>query len=76
MSRETGIMCFKCLKRSGIDCPGRGKHESTLCNPCFVVVDLENRFNQAKHMLTLLDDDYLTLKQFNEFNDEAKDYGI
>lgn len=33
--RETGIICFECGQRSGIDCPGRKPDESTRCLVCF-----------------------------------------
>jgi len=36
--RETGIPCFECGKRSGVDCPGRKPDEATRC------VDCLNRF--------------------------------
>lgn len=32
--RETGILCFVCGDRSGIDCPGRRKDEATRCVVC------------------------------------------
>lgn len=32
--RETGIPCFECEKRSGIDCPGRKFGEATRCKVC------------------------------------------
>lgn len=32
--KKTNILCFKCLKRYGIDCPGRKSNESTLCHWC------------------------------------------
>lgn len=32
---ETGIPCFECGLKSGIDCPGRKKDESTRCQFCF-----------------------------------------
>jgi len=32
--RETGIPCFKCKERSGIDCAGRRPDEATLCVVC------------------------------------------
>jgi len=32
--RETGIPCFECGKRSGIDCPGRNPDEATRCKVC------------------------------------------
>jgi len=33
-TRETGILCFECGQRSGIDCPGRKPCESTRCLVC------------------------------------------
>ncbi|KKN98907.1 hypothetical protein LCGC14_0141510 [marine sediment metagenome] len=32
--KETGIPCFECGKRSGIDCPGRRPDEATRCTVC------------------------------------------
>jgi len=32
--RETGIPCFECGQRSGLDCPGRQPDESTRCREC------------------------------------------
>jgi hypothetical protein len=32
--RETGIPCFECGERSGMDCPGRRPDEATRCTVC------------------------------------------
>jgi len=34
--KETGIPCFECGERSGIDCPGRKSNEATRCITCLV----------------------------------------
>lgn len=34
IERETGIPCFECGERSGMDCPGRRSDESTRCTAC------------------------------------------
>ncbi len=31
---KTGITCFVCGERSGIDCPGRRPDEATRCGVC------------------------------------------
>ncbi len=32
--KETGIPCFECGQRSGMDCPGRRSDEATRCPAC------------------------------------------
>ena len=32
--KETGIPCFECGEKSGIDCPGRKSNEATRCKTC------------------------------------------
>jgi thymidylate synthase (FAD) len=41
--RETGIPCFECKQRSGVDCPGRKPDESTRCAECLKKFLLEAR---------------------------------
>jgi len=49
---ETGIPCFKCKKRSGIDCAGRKTNEPTLCTACIS----ENLINEHNDLLKRLAD--------------------
>jgi len=63
---ETGIPCFKCKKRSGIECPGRKSDESTLCNPCFQVQRLKDEYEQAAHLLKCLDEGMFDEGKFYE----------
>lgn len=65
--KETGITCFICGLRSGIDCPGRDIGESTLCTPCVTVAMLLAEYEQAKHLLGMLNSGEITLEQFYEF---------
>lgn len=64
---STGIKCFKCKKRIGTDCPGRKKHESTLCDPCFQVKMISEKAAQAEHLLKCLDDGSLPIDKFYQF---------
>lgn len=48
--RETGIPCFKCKERSGIDCAGRGPNESTLCVVCFETLMAKEKLEEELHM--------------------------
>lgn len=45
--KETGIPCFECGKRSGMDCPGRKLDESTRCEACMEeftrMMEIKNR---------------------------------
>lgn len=47
---ETGIPCFKCKERSGIDCAGRGPDESTLCIICFEKWMVKQKLEEELHM--------------------------
>jgi len=67
LSRTTGILCFGCQKRHGIECPGRKKDESTLCSPCFIVSMLKDRYQQGQHMLNMLNNKEMTEEQFYKF---------
>ena len=49
-SRETGIPCFQCKERSGLDCPGREPDEATLCVVCFEKRMKQMRKEQADHL--------------------------
>ena len=62
--QETGIPCFRCSKRSGVDCPGREQGEATLCEPCFRVKLLADRAEEAQHLLDKLNEGALSLKDF------------
>lgn len=48
--RETGILCFKCKERSGIDCAGRRPDESTLCVVCFEKSMVREKLEEELHM--------------------------
>ena len=52
---ETGIPCFRCGERSGLDCPGRKPDESTLCKPCFDEHMAEELERQARHQASFLE---------------------
>ena len=52
---ETGIPCFRCGERSGLDCPGRKPDEPTLCEPCFKKHMAEEMERQAKHQASYLE---------------------
>jgi len=52
---ETGIPCFKCKKRSGIDCAGRKPDESTLCHQCLKERLAEDAKLQARHLASYMD---------------------
>lgn len=52
-TKETGIPCFVCNQKSGIDCPGRKPHESTRCQECLKIFLLELKNEQAMHLKTL-----------------------
>ena len=53
---ETGIPCFECNERSGIDCPGRRPNEATRCGICMekfmervqVIVDRHEKSRKKK----------------------------
>lgn len=47
---ETGIPCFKCKERSGIDCAGRGPDEATLCVVCFQKMMAQEKLEEKLHM--------------------------
>jgi hypothetical protein len=49
-NRETGIPCFQCKERSGLDCPGRKPNEATLCAICFEARMKRWRKEQADHL--------------------------
>ena len=63
----TGIPCFRCKKRSGINCPGRKPDEPTLCNPCFQVQRLKDDYEQAAHLLKCLDEGMFDEEKFYEY---------
>lgn len=48
--RETGIPCFKCKERSGLDCAGRAPDESTLCSVCLEKLLAEEKLEEELHM--------------------------
>ena len=50
MLEETGIPCFECGRRSGIDCPGRKPDEATRCKECFDSYMEKVRREQAEHL--------------------------
>ena len=49
LDKETGIPCFECGRRSGIDCPGR-KDEATRCKECFDAFMEKVRREQVEHL--------------------------
>lgn len=53
--KETGIPCFKCEVRSGIECAGRKPGESTFCNQCMEENRTEYAKAQARHLARYLD---------------------
>lgn len=56
LDKETGIPCFECGERSGIDCPGRRPDEATRCVVCMdefmKMMEIADRI-QDKHKDTL-----------------------
>ena len=52
---ETGIPCFRCGERSGLDCPGRKPDEPTLCQPCSVECMAEETERQTRHQASYLE---------------------
>lgn len=50
MLEETGIPCFECGERSGIDCPGRRPDEATRCEVCLKKFMEEERVRHEEHM--------------------------
>jgi|AntAceMinimDraft_13_1070369.scaffolds.fasta_scaffold53058_1 hypothetical protein len=72
--KETGIPCFRCKKRSGIDCPGRKDDEATLCDPCYQIQRLKDEYEQAAHLLKCLDEGMFDEKKFYEFLDPEDDF--
>lgn len=71
--KKTGILCFNCKKRSGIDCAGREPDESTLCDPCFQVRLMKERYEQASHLLECLNSDMFNEDRFYEFMEKNND---
>lgn len=67
IGKETGILCFRCKKRSGTDCAGRKSDESTLCKPCLLVQDKKNDYEDAQHFLKCLDEGMFDEEKFYEF---------
>ena len=65
--KETGIACFKCEMRSGIDCANREKEESTLCPSCLKIVMSQYRHEQAEHLLNMLNEGKMEQKDFDRF---------
>ena len=55
MDKETGIPCFECGKRSGIDCPGRRPNEATRCKVCLEKFMKVEHANHEEHMKRLAD---------------------
>lgn len=52
--RYTGIPCFECGKRSGIDCPGREPNEATRCVRCLkLFLEKERRLQLRQHFKDL-----------------------
>ncbi len=54
-TRETGVPCFRCKERSGLDCAGRSPDESTLCQQCLKEWLAEEAKSQAVHLASYLD---------------------
>ena len=50
LDKETGIPCFECGRRSGIDCPGRKSDEATRCKECFDAFMEKARMEQVEHL--------------------------
>lgn len=72
IGKETGILCFRCNKRSGTDCAGRKPDESTLCTPCLLVQDKQYAHEQAQHFLKCLDEGMFDEDKFYEFMDNLQ----
>jgi len=51
IEKETGILCFECRKRSGIDCPGRKPYEATRCVDCLEKFMQDEEMRQSLHLL-------------------------
>lgn len=51
---ETGIPCFACKKKSGMDCPGRKPNEATRCYGCTKIFLANEQQKQRQHLLDLL----------------------
>lgn len=56
---ETGIPCYRCGERPGLDCPGRKPDEATLCEHCFkehMAAEMERQaIHQAKYIVGVRD---------------------
>jgi len=65
--KSTDVLCFKCKKRNGTECPGRKEGESTLCVPCFKIQMLTDKLNQAQHLLNLLNNEEISREKFDDF---------
>ncbi len=52
---ETGIPCFRCAERSGLEYPVRKPEEATLCAKCFKEHMAEEAERQARHQTGFLE---------------------
>jgi hypothetical protein len=53
-ARETGIPCFECGERSGLDCPGRKPDEATRCQKCLEIFLEQAHKKQIEHFRDLI----------------------
>jgi len=53
-ARKTGIPCFECGKRSGLECPGRKPGEATRCQRCLDDYMAKEDARQLAHLAKLI----------------------
>ncbi len=59
--KETGIPCFECGERSGMDCPGRRTDEATRCEAC--MGEFMRQLDEAE---TIMENDSDILKRLSQ----------
>lgn len=52
--QETGIPCFQCGARSGLNCPGRRPDEATRCEKCFDEYMAEEHEKEFLHLVSFI----------------------
>lgn len=74
--RDTGIPCFECGKRSGVECPGRKNGEATRCVPCMAKY-LKSQVEIAKKIKVAIKEVMLRHKDsLQKLSDEGENDGI
>lgn len=69
---ETGIPCFECKKRSGLDCAGRKPDESTRCRKCLDKNREKEKQREEDHLTSMLESGEITLVQYEDFVREMR----